>query len=472
MKNASRRMVSCLAFLLALACTGCGTIRGTPPTISANPGSFTMVDAPLPPKQLATAHLLKRLEFSPSPTSLLQVDIRPDDPNVIYYPKLRLQTEEEVVKTEPKTGGDITIPRDEMDRFMHPLRTDTNSFLAITDLKNESAQEAASGRLAADFLYRKVKRNALEMNLNINIVDREKAFLTMKGEGELDPAALDYSDQELMNEAAKFNYTTYWLSGAVTTFSLENKELEFSYVLDSESYQEFARQMGAWVADYRAYKEAYQRSYLPAYEAYARKFSDSAATLRDNYAVYEDKYNVYADEDYRRYKRAYDKYELHVYNLATLGNFVFLPLHLALEIVTLGAADTWARPSPYPMEAMIQKLPEPSLGALASRAPILDLSRTMPLKYDAKSLMTVFVQNEKIPDPVRRMATVCNVGITIRMVSGKTSKIVWIGNGTVRSTDLQVGMQDVCSALVDVLFDDAGLVDPSLKARSERTAKP
>ena len=440
----------------ALLLNGCGTIRGEPPSFSERPGDIALVEAPLPPESLETSHLRKRLEFPPPSDSLAAVNRKSTDPNLILYPNLRVQTEDEVVKTEPMAKGDVTTTNQLKAVFVDAMAANQQSFLAVIDLKNESAQAAASGRLAADFLYRAMKREAIQKGLNLQIVDREMAFLKIKEDAKIPEDQLNYSDEELFDKIKQLKYATFFLSGAVTTFSLENKELEFGHVFNEDSYAIFSKAIDGWGLAYQKYKDDYQGPYAAAYRKYVALHSQREQELDENYRDYQDRYADYTQE-YLTYIDKYRTYVGEIRDKALLGNFLFFPLHLALEIITFGNADTWAKAVPYPPQQKLVEQPKPMLDRVVNPAVLFRLPEDFPERHDQDTLMQFFLEKSRVPGPVRRMATVCNVGITIRLVEGQTSEILWIGNGTVRSTDLQAGMQEVCEALIAKFFKDCGL---------------
>lgn len=449
-----------LGGLLGLG-TGCGTIRGNPPKLGGSPGSLRTVSPPQPPAPLSTSHLKKRIEPAPQATNLLNVSVQPEHPNIIFYPRLRLETEDEVVRTSPVSKGDLTMRSEKLLEIVGGLKTNERSFLAVIDLKNESAQAGASGRLAADFLYRALVRQAREQKLQFRIIDRENAWSFVREEARAmtnvftsaELSMIDVSEEEMMKLAKKLQFATCWLSGAVTTFSLENKELEFKYRLEEKSLADFTTKMDAWTRDYRQYQQRYRTVYAAEYQRYVDDFQDREAENERNYASYVEGYDRYMEQEYRKYDQAYNRYVEDVRRTAALGNFLFLPLHLGLEIISLGNADTWAKPRPYPQTPAPVRSPRPSLGTVAIRADELDLSNVLPTRYNEAAVLTVMSQIGMLPLPQRRMATVCNVGITVRLVDGKSSDIMWIANGTTRNTDLQIGMEDVCTHVISNFFE-------------------
>ena len=443
-------MTGVLAALLSVLAAGCGTIRGVPPEFMANPGEVTTVRAPRPEDGLPVSHLRKHLVFAPRPDTLQNVDVTPTDANTIFYPRLRLMTEEEIVNTRPVVKGDVTGATNVLEKA-------SDSFVAILDLKNESAQAAASGRLAADFLYRCVKREGSKKNWDINIADRENAYRLMMGEKEeLKKDDLAVSDSEMFKTAKSLNYATFWMTGAVTIYSLENKELQFDWTLESKSYDQFRQAIDDWKAAYKAYQNDYEKIYMPAYKRYLDEFQARCDQQDRYYNEYLERYGRYKDE-YAAYSLAYNEYVDHIRRIALIGNIIFSPLHIAFEIISFGDADTWAKAVPYVKRYQIPKESKPSLGFPDRPVPLLDLSNDIPPRYDQEAVMTVLASQGKIPPPVSRVATVCNVGVTLRLVAGKTSDIIWIGNGTSRSTDLQLGMERVCDGLVGKLMDDVRL---------------
>ena len=392
----------------------------------------------------------KHLVFAPRPDTLQNVDVTPTDANTIFYPRLRLMTEEEIVNTRPVVKGDVTGATNVLEKA-------SDSFVAILDLKNESAQAAASGRLAADFLYRCVKREGSKKNWDINIADRENAYRLMMGEKEeLKKDDLAVSDSEMFKTAKSLNYATFWMTGAVTIYSLENKELQFDWTLESKSYDQFRQAIDDWKAAYKAYQNDYEKIYMPAYKRYLDEFQARCDQQDRYYNEYLERYGRYKDE-YAAYSLAYNEYVDHIRRIALIGNIIFSPLHIAFEIISFGDADTWAKAVPYVKRYQIPKESKPSLGFPDRPVPLLDLSNDIPPRYDQEAVMTVLASQGKIPPPVSRVATVCNVGVTLRLVAGKTSDIIWIGNGTSRSTDLQLGMERVCDGLVGKLMDDVRL---------------
>jgi hypothetical protein len=261
------------------------------------------------------------------------------------------------------------------------------------------------------------------------------------------------SDYYITN-SKELQFATFWVSGAVTTFSLENKELQFDYTFDESSYTRFTDALVRWRQSYADYMDRYRDQYLPSYQAYQKEFSRRGDELAANYRDYQARYQSYQSAYQTDYSKRYSEYVAKLKQIALISNIVFLPAHLALEVVTFGDADTWTKAVPYSKIPLFAEQEEPSLGVAQDAFPMLDLSTVIPPRYDLVTVMTLFRAKDQIPPPVSRMATVCNVGITLRLVEGKTSDIVWIGNGTVRSTDLQVAMQEVCDKLVDQIMND------------------
>lgn len=447
---------------VALLSAGCGTIRGTAPNFSESPGRIEMVTAPQAPAALETDHLIREVEFPPRPDNLQALDAKPSKPNNIFYPRLRLKTEEEIVNSPPNGSGQVTVEPS-------IIRMDPESFIAVLDLKDESAREAASGRLAADFIYRAIDRESQTKQSRIRIADRERIWSLIEDERKRSAgsgsAAASGDATDVYNAAQIFDFSTYWISGAVTTFSLENKELPFDYALDTNDYVRFSKQIKDWQRDYDVYVARYNESYMTSYNNYVEDFNRRAAQLESNYKDYIRRYDEYSEHYDRIYTPAYRNYQSNLRTKATLSNLVFLPLHLVAEIVTLGNADTWTKASPYPMLQMERQLQQPTLGKPSYPYPKLDLitardgKSSIPARYDKDDIMAVFEAQKYIPPPVRKMATVCNIGVTLRLVERKTSQIMWIGNCTARNIDLQYGMKMVCDHLVQDLLDSFQIVN-------------
>jgi len=441
-----------LALLLPLvAVVGCGTIRGTPPAFDQRPSAMGLHVAPTPPAQLPDSNLKKQLAFPPQATTLTALTAPPSDPNTIFYPGLRLLREDELVNTSPTGKGDLLGSSE--------LPFSTNSFLAILDLKNESAQAAASGRLAADFLYRAVRRLGRFKHWNIKVVDRSNAFKSMREEKtSIGTNDVSLSESELFQMASRYQYATYWISGAVTSFSLENKELLFGYTIETNSLAGFVHAIDGWRGEYADYLAQYKNAYLPAFIRYREAFAQRQQAIDTEYENYSQRYQAYLDAYENDYTKRYWKYVSRLRTAASLSNLLFLPLHLGLEIISFGNADTWTKAEPLPQKAMVPLTPKPSLGPPAQQVAPLDLRNSIPARCDVPGILSVYQANNKLPNPISRMATVCNVGLTLRLVDGRTSDIIWIGNGSVRNTDLQIGTQALCDKLIDEMMSSISLI--------------
>lgn len=452
MRQTHKWLASVLVALeVVLLGSGCGTIRGRPPAFDEKPPELPLADFPEPPAIPQTNHLGRELKFL-GPLSQQEGGVAKRQ--LIYYPGLRQLTVEEVVNVKAVAKGSETSDAKLKDVFIEEVAKNPKSFLAVIDLKNESAQAAASGRLAADFLYREIRAKAAQVGLNIRILDRDSAYREILGDAALKEGMLGYETEELVAKTKALGLAAFLMSGAVTTYSIENREVDLDYVINTNSYVAFQREIAAWRSAYARYRTEFTNRYVPAYRGYVQQHRRAAANQEAYYQRYQRQYQDYV-QSHESYQRRYQSYFSEIHTQANIGNLLFFPIHAGLSIITFGGANTWARTDPYPMIRREPMDPMPPIPPLVGPGRAFRPDN-MPERVDEDALVQLYMLSNRWPRPARRMATVCNVGITVRMVSGINAEILWIGNGTIRSTDLQWGMQEVCAKLVEKLFEDCG----------------
>ena len=451
---------SLLFTLLIILFQGCA-LHGTSIEFNKCSGSITSIKEPEAPEAPDPHFKEWILDFPSTHRAQTSLQQRKTEQYKIWYPDLRLQTLDEVIDKTPDVSSEITVNSTTAKDVWQNLksgkyRTETSTnktYFAVFDLKNEEAQQGASGRLAADLIYRAVTREARKYNINVDVVDKDRVVLNIQEHDNniINKRLTELSEQELIKRSPKYHLSTYLLSGAVTFYSLENRTWEFPYVFDEESYICFSNKVVAWWNDYYLYTNSYYCEYVPQYKAYEVEFEKTVKKINDNYELYIKNKEIY-DVDYCQYTTNYNKYVSGLKLKVILCNLAICPLSIPLEIITFGEADPWFEAKPYSKKRYERTSRRPSIGEpdniIEKEKPLAK----MPVRYGSNSLWKFFEENNRIPKPIKRTVTVGNVAITIRFVDAQTGDIIWIGNGSVRSTDLQKGMDRICNELVKRMF--------------------
>lgn len=456
--NAKVVVQGCTMLVAVLLSGGCAIV-GTPPVFTDQPANSVAVKMPSPPEALSAAHLKKTLKPPQSSETLAEMGkvSAQNEANIIYYPGFRMLEEKEIVCSKPKISVEL-MPQSDATNTLKKTIEEGKCKIAMLDFKNEAAAEGASGRLAADFWYRALVRLAKERKIVLQTFDRKEIWDVIKGESEMKESLVDESEQALLNNLKKINYSGLILSGAVTTYLIENRQFEFPYVIEDTNAFVFCQVVAKWRNDYEAYDKKYDSEYLPAYNTYRDAYMLAKAEQDNHYLEYNTAYTNYHAR-YRAYEKDYERYRRGVSRRTFLYNFLSTGL---FTFITKSRFPFKSRPA-MPI-SLVRREPKPDVEPLCNASPKYEWPSELPTdtsyKVLKKNLEDFYRQKNWYPRPQARLATVCNIGITFRLVNGQTSRIIGIGNGDVRDISSQKGMSEVCDEAARELLD-ALLKEPS-----------
>ncbi len=278
------------------------------------------------------------------------------------------------------------------------------------------AGEPASGELATDLILFQLKKGH-----GIEIVERQRFAeavaqeLEKKRTGLTRESSLD--DTEFVQAVGTVVKADYVVMVAVTHFTSENKsDISVEYRLDPDDWRDYVLRL---------------RRYHDQYDHYAEQHTGPFARQWDSYRT---RAKAVQDE----YDRAYAAY---------------LTDHAAYEAKFGGWVGFWHDPElvePKQRDSLPGDLPGPP-------RPLEPLEARKEYDLTEPKLLEYLRANGCVPEQERRLMTVAQVGLTLRMLSVKTSEIVWVGQASKRHTALQSGLRAVAEEVVRQLVTEANV---------------
>ncbi len=443
----NRPFCTALGIALLVALCGC-KITGPAPPPPMPPSKTAAQRQPQPPVAPETESLKFEVVLPKARTNIYDRADEQVADNAIMLPGVRLMTEEEFIVTDPAkaTSGQWVSSRT---AGSLPKPANGKTFgVAVLDLKSDVKTEGAPGRLAADFIYRELSVHQHAAGARFTLLDRNEVMQKVLEEqkGAQDDV-VNLTDKQLFSQIGKVHNCDLWISGAVTAFSIENINARLPWVLDDDSYYRYVKKIAQYRRAYAQYEKDYAR-YEQAFAEYEKQFNNALQDYERNYRQYVADFQAYARTFDERYVKEYQDYTHGLKTSAGLANFVTFPVRLVLGIVTLGAGHTSYKAEPEPIATkatLIQKV-APVEAMKASKLHV----RFPETSKDA--VMEVLRNNNRVPEAEHRVVSVANVGVTLRIVENRRSKILWIGNSSARHMDTQRGMQALCKALVAAIM--------------------
>lgn len=414
--NCQWRLLTTLVLLTVLGLCGCSIpTKPEPPMCTAHMKPVELKSSMVPENNIEGGY------YCPDPKFKQLFEFRIVESSTALWdsttntgvvpPKIYIQTDEEFLEQRydergvKKNDNDLVSINDTEPFIKFPPAKEIRK-VAVLDLKSDVATAGAPGRLAADMAYQALYNQATR---KLILLDRNEANKALEEEmksweNTRQRNVEGMSAEEQIKYLGNANFADFFVHGAVTQYSLENMSAEVPYLIAEEEISKF----DGSIQKYRDLRDEYQRLY----GQYEKDWLQYTKEVEQNWGEYE--------KAYQEYKKSYNKY------LEDINSYEFNT-----------GREAGARVPPRSMEVMPPVPP---------KIPKKELN--LPLT-DRRSVETLFLK-EKFE---KRMITVGNVGITLRLINND-GKIIWIGNAAIRSTNQQKAMRLVCDSLIRSMLSD------------------
>lgn len=408
-----------------------------------------------PPDNLAAEldRLKPTLPSPPPEPKFIEVDPRTDrrsvtkGPNEYDFPRAVPKSEKELVERPVEAECDA-LP-DPASGRAYEMRSDQEVVGVV-----RSEGDAAAGELAADMLNLELAKEH-----KLRIVDRNRI---KDAEREWERVATDVMRQsetekaKFLGQALRLTHTLYV---TVTQYDTERRDVPIEYRIDEND----------WLA-YRQVIEKYRQDYAAFETQYLGPFGTAWAQYREECKRRQEEY----EKEYANYLVRYEHYLRDFESAKAFKGAATVVPRVFLAILTFGLAwipndelpeppapkqtdfiPVWYHPQPIPPDCYLraqnhvhvapfppQPLPRPKEPSSFYETREAALERLKQLGH-----FKTGDQAEK------KLMTVAEVGLTLRLVDSQTTRVVWVGRAAKRHTTLQGGLREltkvVCRQLVE-----------------------